>query len=75
MGCNFFVIQDFIRLDFQVFREMGKSSKPENQGKITFDFNLVSKLSEILKKIGNCRIQFSFFKLVMVHGDLIYFVD
>ena len=61
MGCNFFVIQDFIQLDFQVFREMGKSSKPENQGKVTFDFNLVSKLSEILKK--NRKLQNTIFFL------------
>ena len=66
MGCNFFVIQDFIRLDFQVFREMGKSSKPENQGKITFDFNLVSKLSEILKK--NRKLQNTIFFLQAGYG-------
>lgn len=50
MGCNYFAIQDFIRLDFQVFREMGRSSKSEDQGKLTYDFNMIAKLSKILKK-------------------------
>ena len=40
MGCNYFAIQDFIRLDFQVFREIGKSSKPEDQEKVSVDFNI-----------------------------------
>ena len=42
MGCNYFAIQDFIRLDFQVFREIGKSSKPEDQEKVSVDFNIIS---------------------------------
>ena len=61
MGCNYFVIQDFIQLDFHVFREIGKSSKPEDQGKVVFDFNLIFKLSEILKK--NRKLQNTIFFL------------
>lgn len=61
MGCNYFAIQDFIRLDFHVFREMGKSSKPEDQGKVIFDFNMMSKFSEILKK--NKKLQNTIFFL------------
>lgn len=61
MGCNYFAIQDFIRLDFQVFREMGRSSKLEDQGKIKYDFNMISKFSKILQK--NKKLQNTIFFL------------
>ena len=66
MGCNYFVIQDFIRVDFHVFREIGKSSKPEDQRKVGIDFNLLSKLSEVLKK--NKKLQNTIFFLQSGYG-------